>query len=811
MRRKAVGAVLIMTMMAVCLTFMMLFVLIQTSGIGLHNTMGFHDREAALLAAQSGLDYAVTRLQHNNGWRGDSNCKYWNGSDVAEKTYGSADKLLVGESNGNVVGLIHGQSGNVSVFRVKFHYEDNSAATYDLVERSRFGERGKNDYLPKYKIRSPYVSVNNMLGVVKVPVRRAKQSGEGVAAKTDKLEYSDETEPDASIACMLDPQRVYLVVEGIAGSGLRDCKDLADANDIANKAENVSFRYIEACYTSIAPILKGDAAFANGKVDFKVKDKLLASTAARRATSFTSDVSVHDFGNVPAAGSLRSNTGDITVSGGKLNTFNGRLIFPKEAHASFNKDEDEYIFIDSTGKSKKFKFDKNEPDHALTEIEPLAWKDVGKAENVNANKLTAGFYQWQLTPSGSDSASQYSLLYYPGGYKLESGRPVPINANNFKIAVPGNVAEGETVKYGNKTVKKVSIGPADKISVETDENGRPTLKLQGKLYCAGAFAVGSDVSQVFPKCPQVKILPLSNGERSENGILTVGGNAYVASSLVGSGSVVSQNDITLMGESLLDSGDGGVAVYGNNITLKSLDLMPVANSELTADVSNVNKDTMSFGSEFYEMLDASWHSHPNAFTNSSGKKITCPDPQDVTAYLQLTLGINGRCPSMWSDNPEFEGETTRVYRFPIELIDKNTGSVVANYYFDCHSTGILINNSGHSSVSGTVNLIGSEINIPPCVRLPNYNSKPKVMKEHVELFGSLCYGDQVFNGILYAKSKFTADLSDKFHLTVNGAVKVENGDLDVTCKGADLSYDETYMRLLMPGYCKLNCVMWNCW
>ena len=86
------------------------------------------------------------------------------------------------------------------------------------------------------------------------------------------------------------------------------------------------------------------------------------------------------------------------------------------------------------------------------------------------------------------------------------------------------------------------------------------------------------------------------------------------------------------------------------------------------------------------------------------------------------------------------------------------------------------------------------------------------MKEHVDTFGSLCYGDQMFNGIIYAKQNFTANLGDKFHLTVNGSIRVEEGSIDVKkCKGANLCYDETYIRQLLPGYSALHRVMWHCW
>ncbi|MDO5296355.1 MAG: hypothetical protein Q4F00_06965 [bacterium] len=85
-RKNNRAAVLIMTMMAICLAFMMIYALIQTSGIGLRDSSSIYDREAAFMAAQSGLDYAVGRLHENPDWRGDFN-----------KVYGSWEQPFVVE------------------------------------------------------------------------------------------------------------------------------------------------------------------------------------------------------------------------------------------------------------------------------------------------------------------------------------------------------------------------------------------------------------------------------------------------------------------------------------------------------------------------------------------------------------------------------------------------------------------------------------------------------------------------------------------------------------------------------------------
>ncbi|MDO5296356.1 MAG: hypothetical protein Q4F00_06970 [bacterium] len=807
------GAVLIMSMMAICLAFMMIYALIQTSGIGLRDSVSIYEREAAFMAAQSGLDYAVTRLQKNPGWRGDSNSQYWNGKYIDEKTYGKEDSLFVSESNGSVVGLIRRHSGNISVFRIKFNYEDNSDATYNNVVRSRFGQPNSDNYYPKYEISFPFVSINNLQGSVQVPVYRAKPNGKGLAAITKKLEYNAETggmTTDDAIAFHLQPKRVYLVVEGLSGVGLRDCGDLANANEIANTSDKVIRRYIEACYSSTPPVLQGDAAFANGDISVKVQDKLLVSTKTVKASSLSSDVNVtDDFGTCPSPGSLRSNTGNISVLGSKkLNTFNGKLVLPADKSVSYDPDLSLYVFMNSKGRYQPMAFPLTSREVAETEVDKVEWKDVGKAEDIPGNQLKSGFYQWQRIPNGNPDQPRYSLLFYPDGYELDNkGRPIPKKASNYQIAVTGEVSSEDTVEYGGKTVSLVSMGPADKIIFDKDDIGikTPTITMLGNIYCNGELAIGSNVSQVFQDCPSVKMQPYSNGNESQNGILTVKDSVYIASSVTGSGSIVTENDITLLGNSVITSGDTGVAIYGNNVNLKSLDLTPISTDLLENDVSGINNENMTFGRELWEMLDASWHAHENTVS-------TYPDPDDLKEYLREALGIRADSNGyMSSCNPEFEGETTRVYRFPVYLRD-SCGNIKAKYYFDCHSSGIYINNSGHSSIEGPVNALGDTIPIPESVRLPNYNNKSKNMKDHVDAFDSLCYGDQIFNGIIYAKNNFTANLGKQFHLTVNGSIRVGEGSINVEdCKGANFNYDETYIRQLLPGYSALHRTMWNCW
>ncbi len=114
--RKRLGIVLITTLLTITLVAMMMAAVIQSSYGNMALSGDFYDRESAFWAAESGIQYAMTRLQENFLWCGDNNT-----------SYGSLRKgLYVSESNGNVVGLLQNRkNGALSAFRIKFNYESD--------------------------------------------------------------------------------------------------------------------------------------------------------------------------------------------------------------------------------------------------------------------------------------------------------------------------------------------------------------------------------------------------------------------------------------------------------------------------------------------------------------------------------------------------------------------------------------------------------------------------------------------------------------------------------------------------------------
>lgn len=136
-------------------------------------------RAAAEAAAESGLQYALARLRQDPNWRGQGNATIIN-----------TDELLVVEDEGNVVGVLNGNSR----FRIRFNYQDGDDGGDSLPD-------------PALRIDHRYVSVNNILFGTDRPVPRGDGPGAAVTASSEK----PYTVPEFTVC---------LLVQGQAGSGI---------------------------------------------------------------------------------------------------------------------------------------------------------------------------------------------------------------------------------------------------------------------------------------------------------------------------------------------------------------------------------------------------------------------------------------------------------------------------------------------------------------------------------------------------------------------------------------------------------------
>lgn len=876
------GAVLIMTLMALCLVFMMVHALMQTTGIALFSSATFFDREQALQAAQSGIDYAVTQLQNNPKWRGDANLSYFSGVDDAliVERGGPSQPVYVAESNGNVVGILKTKSGSISAFRLKFNYEDTSEEVYDKARLNWFGTK-ENAYKTQLPIASPYVCVNNLNEDLVTLVYRANSDGVGIDTKANSVEPA--LEDGTEFVCHLPAQRVCLIAEGLSGKALRDVKNPQDVTELANSGVGVVRRYVEAWFSGIPPIMSTDAAFANNDVEFDVKQKLLVSSA--NASQGTEDLST-----VPSPGSLRSQKAGVNIKGGVLNTFSreenlGCLMAASPESCSFSLDEEKYVYKNSEGEDEEYQFVKPSLETSQSEVSELRWDEVVQADDTKTNAMQPGFYQWHKAASSTSSDTYYELRYYEDGCKYDSsGCPQPINSANYKLVTAAASEAGSVAEVDGKKIEKMAMAPDGKVAFVTDTKGNitePSLHLNGNLFCDGDLVLGGAVEEMDKVMPQLTMGNYSYpceaegaegieaGEtegaseetKIEEGVLTAMGNVYVANSVNGTGSVISKGDVTLVGESLLEAGNSGIGIYsGGDVTLQTLEVAASttpSGDSISKTYSDTTKaaastvptttatsatfapgqdvwqeiwDTLGFREKYAKdssKLVKSWNcvqyaASGSGLSNNVTRNNTCKytamsdeDKAAIEEYYADTFGVRIKVRYAY-----FSGSARSYQRIlGYEYLDANGKTISGSKRcYDFWQNGSYF--SKEAPLNGTVNSKN-------CRTVKKHNAPKKAIvetqasQEEVELrsdvgqyiseFGGVSYGDQIITGVIYAHGNFVANLGDKYNLMITGAIKAENGSINVKCKNSSLTYDESNINRVVDSRNWLTRCIWNCW
>lgn len=179
------GIVLITGLLFVVLISFFVLASLRLSPGALHSAQAFQDRQLALQAAQSGLEYAKTRLREDSLWRG--------GDSGPVQTVASPDgSLVVYEDHGNVVGILRSGTQNYSQFRIRFNHQGGTTDHDNLDNPS-------SDFLLDF----PGISSNNLSGAA--PIATYQQGSSGVVLAPGRL-----------------PQfQARILVEGRCGDGLR--------------------------------------------------------------------------------------------------------------------------------------------------------------------------------------------------------------------------------------------------------------------------------------------------------------------------------------------------------------------------------------------------------------------------------------------------------------------------------------------------------------------------------------------------------------------------------------------------------------
>ncbi|MGM9992398.1 MAG: PilX N-terminal domain-containing pilus assembly protein [Candidatus Bruticola sp.] len=389
------GIVLITTMLTVVLVIMLLSSIVYSNIGSMRLASNFYGREQAIMAAQSGVQYAITKLQNNITWKG---------CDDSETISDSSTGLSVIENNGNVVGMIDSKNGRRSFFRIKFNYEDGEN-----------GFDGLNDSSDSAKIPSPYVSVNNLTSSISTKVYTASKDGT-LKLNTYKDEYGkDRQEAENSSNFVLDKSSCYLVVEGFAGDGVRDMS-LTDMLKISKERCNAICVTVES-YLDLAADEQFTDSVACAANDLKTNSSIFRVNNAKG-------------GSAPKIRTLKN----LTIQSNSIDFPSGQFYYGEGCSYSINGQ--------SINKEANYTAKSSNDSGNFAQI---IWDDVTKADSPGQTytELQSGTYVWSVDPDTKKNVlKRYQGIYPPG-------ESIPTDAKSTVVSS----LPGMTIDFDTQTMK----------------------------------------------------------------------------------------------------------------------------------------------------------------------------------------------------------------------------------------------------------------------------------------------------------------------------------------------------------------------
>ncbi len=577
--RRRLGIVLITTMLTVALVAMMLAAIIQSSVGNMALSGNFYDRESALWAAESGVQYAMTCLQTNKYWRGDRN-----------NTFGSLSQgICVEESNGNVIGLIKNRNnGALSAFRIKFNYEDNSEDTTNKATLNTFDEDSK------FHLAMPYVSVNYLNPITDndeakfTKVYRAKTNGQGIDDNTTNLEAGGSSD----FAYQLPANTCSLIVEGLSGNALRDVTTPEQLNELLNSGtanNNLTKRYVE---TYLGP--QAANAKSEGVTPAQCAGQLNIETANNGTISLgLMGIDINADGVNPNTVELHANQGialkgnanikiyDATMGGdesqdGTLKrasfstnlksadsdtgyeiSINGKNFTPKSS-ASYQTINSGNSTIAATFQAKN------------ATPTSIGWNDIRKASPTDTNM--SGIYEWQKVSKGDITG--YQLIHYTD---VKTEAQAFDRKGAFLLSPDHDAYEVVAIDPKLKTEDMPEIkGLGAGLEVDCE---KLTITVKGKVYCDGDLVIRAAdglVTSDSSGTGELAARPVFSFEITDKDgtLLTSEGSINLAGEVKGSGFIAAQQDITFQGPSDLASSNKlteNMSIYAGN----DVNLMPI--------------------------------------------------------------------------------------------------------------------------------------------------------------------------------------------------------------------------------------------
>lgn len=367
------GIVLITTMLTVVLVIMLLSSVVYSNFGNMRLTSNFYGREEAIMAAQSGVEYAITKLQNDITWQGN---------DENYRLALSVKVVKVIENSGNVWGMLTTPNGRRSFFRIKFNYEDGPDGFDNMDDTPN----------SNFIIRSPYVSVNNLYSRGMRTVYMAPLNG---ILRTQK--YKDEYQRDCvkvagnARSYELSKSTCALIVEGFSGIGVRNF-DLDKMGELQSNLDyskglghNIVHNIVEV-YLTFDPktACTSSVLGAGGKISAKASNITIKNAQGNTAPRLRAlkDLSLtyknisFDEGQAIISGSFYRNGAEVKAG---------------------NVSDSNYSVIKISDKD-------------TDDIARIKWNDVTKAysEGQKYTTIKGGFYIWRK----NDRNNTYTLTRY---------------------------------------------------------------------------------------------------------------------------------------------------------------------------------------------------------------------------------------------------------------------------------------------------------------------------------------------------------------------------------------------------------------
>lgn len=456
------GIVLITTMLTVVLVIMLLSSVVYSNLGSMRLASNFYGREEALMAAQSGVEYAITCLQSDVTWRGDKQ----------DNTFtNSAEGISVRERNGNVVGMLTTANGNKSFFRIKFNYEDGEN-----------GFDGMKDSSDSERIQSPYVSVNNLFNTTPTKVYTASQDGKLKTKQSQDRFGKNRTEADGASSFSLGKSSCYLVVEGFAGNGVRDLTLDKAFTLTPEQVSNLNPRRVET-YLALSSETQFTDSVACAAGDLTTDSNLIRISNAKGSSS-------------PKMRSLHN----LNVTSGTVDFDNSQLYYGSGYSYSIN---GKTISEDS-----KYTAQQSNDTSSFTRLE---WDDVTKANSKGQKcvKIEAGTYVWSKDPKTNKNILRRYVGNYPPGTEIPSGTKcsevsslpgMTIDADSLTMKIDSNLwvapdgkASSLIIRY-DKEGETATSRPVVAFLKNEAKQTSPIISSDHDIYIEGATLGGGSIT-----------------------------------------------------------------------------------------------------------------------------------------------------------------------------------------------------------------------------------------------------------------------------------------------------------------------------